>query len=128
MHDDDEKKTIAFILAAPGWYLSLVIEGNGGQPDCLSDHPVVGWEIERLDGPYHPSLKRPKWDRVVSQFANPITIDDVSDCSNDKVIRDPLGKYYGVDFGERFDTADEVIKYFAERRLETYSAKAQSKA
>jgi hypothetical protein len=105
---------VTIIPAAPGWHVSVLFKGT---LPCLSDHPVVAWEIERIDSP-SPTKGRDR--REIARYATPVVPGhwNIETIKNDWVIKDPTGRYHlHYDDLIAFDTADEVIAFFSAQEV-----------
>jgi hypothetical protein len=121
MRDKVEQHTV--IPALPGWYVALYIEGgevNGKRwDDYLSLDPIVAWEIER-----HDHSKGPDWDRCVSHYFNPLTVDGNMDgAGNLWAIKTPDGKFT-IPMDQTVGSEDELIAVFREKLLRMAAKKS----
>jgi hypothetical protein len=73
---DNESKTTTIIPAQSGWALATlmkpeVVDGKD-MPAAFYYGPIIAWEIERYERPYHRSANRPD-EMCISRHALPIT-------------------------------------------------------
>jgi|SRR5215467_6954607 len=100
----DEDIEIIVIPAAPGWYVCVLYAGT----DCLSDEPIVAWEIERW-----ADARRGDFCRQATPICTENYFNDHS-APNDGWI-DPTGRYHDPD-GSKFDAADEALAHLKMHR------------
>jgi len=84
----NERTTYTIVPAAPGWFVALFIPAGAHGGDewaaYLDLEPIIAWEIERTDQPYHPIAKGPSWERCISHGENPLTNNgNMNDTAND---------------------------------------------
>ena len=85
-------KTRTVIPALPGWYVAVLIEGDEGHGDELVFDPIVAWEVERYEEPYHQIAKRPPGEMCVTHGVIPITLEGDPSGANPWAIKTPDGK------------------------------------
>jgi hypothetical protein len=113
---DDEKTASTIIPALAGWEFAVYIESSGDRAGCITCEPIVAWDIERAEGPYHPGARGRSGERWVARQLSPITVGctDVEHLGNQWAIKRPDGKFQVPGEGA-FDTEGELLAYFAEQ-------------
>jgi hypothetical protein len=95
---ETETKTSTIIPAGPGWYVAALIEGESCEYESqLSLNPIIAWEIQRTEGPYHPSVGRPRSERCIDHHVLPLTTNgNMEHIGNLWAIKRPDGKFETV--------------------------------
>jgi hypothetical protein len=112
---DQNEATITIIPAAPGWYVSALYDGE----DCLTDDPIVAWEITRYDARPIPGTAGRR--EPIRRYLLPISTNNElnANAAPDVVgwlLRDPTGRYHEWSRGRadlKFDTAEKALAYLA---------------
>ncbi|MEJ6845201.1 hypothetical protein V3589_03120 [Sinorhizobium fredii] len=112
----NETKTHTIIPAQAGWFVRYFIKGTKEYEAYLGYEPIVAWEIERFDRPYHPSAGRPATERCVTRFAMPVLLHGGGMYANPYVFQDPSGMLHAED-GPTFNSDEEAIAYFEEEAI-----------
>lgn len=99
--------TFTAIPAAPGWSIAVFVEADADIPAEFSYHPIVAWDIQRIDQPEH---RRHKLARRAIPIAFGMTLEQMG---NRWAVRDPEGHFH-INEDQSFDTEDEALKYFVD--------------
>jgi|SRR6516162_2504545 hypothetical protein len=102
----DEDSEFTTVPAAPGWYVCVLYDGL----ECLTDEPIVAWEIERW-----ASSKKDDFCRTATPICTENYFNDNSALNDGWMLRDPSGCYHDPD-GSKFDTVDEALAHLQARR------------
>lgn len=88
---------VSVVPATPGWYVGFLVkagkEGGESWDAFFSFDPIIAWEIERHDTPYHPKAGRIPGESFVTHSVQPITLDGSMNNDVDTwVIKRPDGR------------------------------------
>lgn len=124
---NDEKTTSTIIPAAPGWELAVYIKGGDDYVAYISCEPIIAWDIERSEGPFHPSANRPG-EHWVSREVTPITVGvpTIEHFGNIWAIKRPDGKFEQPD-GATISSEEELLAACIEQQRYDEEAKQAKK-
>jgi hypothetical protein len=110
MHDD-QQPSVTIVPAAPVWCVSALYHGA----DCLTDDPIVAWEVARYDARSLPGTSGRR--EPIRRYLLPISTNgDLNANAAPQIkgwlLRDPTGCYHewGCS-GSKFDTTEEALAY-----------------
>jgi hypothetical protein len=84
----------AIVPAQPGWYLVLYIEAAEGYPGGLSCEPIVAWDVERCEGEYAETVRRPRDETWTSHTVLPLTVNGNAEAvANLQALKRPDGTF-----------------------------------
>jgi len=89
-------KERTIIAARPGWYVAVFVprEDTNDGADQFDLTPIVAWEIERSEQPFHPMAGRPG-EQCISHAVIPLTLDGNMKYSSDEwAVKTPDGTYH----------------------------------
>lgn len=105
------KETVyAVVVPARGGYFlaSFWCETETSKAGFLFEE-IIAWEVEREEGPYHPSAKTPgTW---LSRIVTPIIIDMSADPGNDWAVKCPDGSFV-IPADRAFENERDCLDYF----------------
>jgi hypothetical protein len=120
-----ESRTHTIIAARPGWYVAVFVpreKTEDEQADQFDLTPIVAWEIERSERPYHPSAGR-LGEKCIFHSVMPLTLDgNMDNWVVGWAVKTPDGKYNTPDF--LADTEADALSYFRRE----YDAKDKERA
>jgi len=99
------------VPATAGWFVAMYVGAGPDCPGCLAFEPIIAWEIERSEGPYHPSAGRRPDDLCLYHGVIPITVEgNMDNHTNPWAIKRPDGTYIIPQIADFKDDAEVMAE------------------